>query len=191
MSGLTRVIANGFGLVSRKVVVCAALTALPLAALPGVASADSYAEARVVSASPVYRTVSYAVPVEQCHEEEVAYAEPAARRSATPVILGAIIGGALGNAVGHHKTNKRVGTAVGAVLGGSIGADIGRRQATAGGATRYRTERVCRTVDETREQEELAGYDVAYEYGGQVYHTQTRRDPGPTLRVRVHISPAE
>ena len=160
--------------------------------LSSVACATSYDEAQVLRVDPVYRTVSYSVPTEQCHDEEVAYYEPERRGSATPTILGAVIGGALGNAVGHHKGNKRIGTAVGAVLGGSIGNDIGRRtRANQAGATRYSTERVCQSVNEVREQEELAGYDVEYAWGGQVYRTQTRNHPGETLRVRVDVAPAE
>ncbi len=160
--------------------------------LSSVACATSYDEAQVLRADPVYRTVSYNVPTEQCHDEEVTYYEPERRGSATPTILGAVIGGALGNAVGHHKGNKRIGTAVGAVLGGTIGNDIGRRaRANQGGASRYGTERVCQSVNEVREQEELAGYDVEYAFGGQVYRTQTRNHPGDTLRVRVDVVPAE
>lgn len=160
--------------------------------LSSVACATSYDEAQVLRAEPVYRTVSYNVPTEQCHDEEVAYYEPERRGSATPTILGVLIGGALGNAVGHHKVNKRIGTAVGAVLGGSIGTDIGRHaRANQYGGSRYGTERVCQSVNEVREEEELAGYDVEYAFGGQVYRTQTRNHPGETLRVRVDVAPAE
>lgn len=160
--------------------------------LSSVACATSYDEAQVLRAEPVYRTVSYNVPTEQCHDEEVAYYEPKRRGSATPTILGVLIGGALGNAVGHHKGNKRIGTAVGAVLGGSIGTDIGRHaRANQYGGSRYGTERVCQSVNEVREEEELAGYDVEYAFGGQVYRTQTRNHPGETLRVRVDVAPAE
>ena len=157
-------------------------------------AASSYDEAEVLSADPVYRTVTHVVPHEQCHEEEVAYHEPAyGRRSATPTILGAVIGGALGNALGHKKRNRQVGTAVGAVLGGSIGRDIGRRhaEARAGDVVRYRTERVCQVVNELHEEEELVGYDVRYSYAGSVYRTHMPHHPGDTLRVKVRVSPAE
>jgi uncharacterized protein YcfJ len=161
------------------------------ALLPACVMANHYEEAEVLSAEPIYRTVSYSVPAERCHDEEVTYQDTPRGRSATPTILGAVIGGAIGHAVGHEKRNKQVGTAVGALLGGSIGHDIGRRRATYDGAVRYQTERVCQTVEEVREQEELSGYDVAYRYGGQVYHTRTRHHPGDTLRVNVRVEPAE
>ncbi len=161
------------------------------ALLPACVMANHYEEAQVLSAEPVYRTVSFSVPAERCHDEQIAYQDAPRGRSATPTILGAVIGGAIGHAVGHEKRNKQVGMAVGALLGGTIGNDIGRRRAGYDGAVRYRTERVCQTVDEVREQEELAGYDVAYRYGGQVYHTQTQHHPGDTLRVNVRVDPAE
>jgi uncharacterized protein YcfJ len=157
-------------------------------------AASTYDEARVLSAEPVYESVSYEVPREQCRNEEVAYHEPGhARRSVTPTILGAVIGGALGNAVGHKKRNRQVGTVVGAVLGGSIATDLSRRhrQAQAGDVVRYRTERVCQVVNEVRYEEELVGYDVRYRYAGGVYHTRMPHHPGDTLRVKVRVQPAE
>lgn len=155
------------------------------------ASADVvYEQARVVSADPVYRRVSYSVPTEQCSlVDEPVPAEPR-YRSWTGPIVGAIIGGAIGNAVGHHKTNKKVGTAVGAVLGGSIGRDIQRRsEAARTQPVRWETREVCETVYETREDQELDGYDVTYRYAGQTYTTRMDRDPGRYLRVRVQVTP--
>ena len=157
-------------------------------------AASTYDEARVLSAEPVYESVSYEVPKERCRNEEVAYHEPRhGRRSFTPTILGAVIGGALGNAVGHKKRNRQVGTAVGAVLGGSIANDISRRhqRRSGGDVVRYRTERVCQVVNELHEEEELVGYDVRYSYAGSVYRTHMPHHPGDTLRVKVRVSPAE
>lgn len=143
--------------------------------------------ARVVSSEPIYETVSYSVPVEQCRDETVAHHEPRAR-SATAPIVGAIIGGALGNAVGHKKRNKQVGTVVGAVLGGSIGADIGRRQRGYDDVY-YSTRQVCSVVHERHSEERLVGYLVTYRYGGETYTTEMDHNPGDRLRVRVDVTP--
>ena len=156
--------------------------------VPFAANASTYDEAQVISAEPVYETISREVPVQACRQEQVAY-RSGRNRSVTGPILGAIIGGAIGNAVGSEKRNKQVGTAVGAVLGGSIGADISRRQRS--GPVEYRTEDVCDTRYEVRSEEQLAGYDVRYVYAGTTYQTRMPRDPGQTLRVRVRVSPAE
>jgi uncharacterized protein YcfJ len=152
-------------------------------------------QATVVDVEPVYRTVDYTVPSEQCRLVEVPVAHEPQRhgyRSYTGPIVGAIIGGAIGNAVGHNKTNKKVGTAVGAVLGGTIGRDVQHRHRQQRMETRhvtYRTEEVCETVHETRERLELDGYDVTWRYGGQTHTTRMDTDPGEYLPVRVHVTP--
>ncbi len=165
-------------------------------------SAVTLDQARVVAAEPVYRTVSYSEPVEQCMLVEEPVREEPRYRSYTGPIVGAIIGGAIGNAVGHSKTNKKVGTAVGAVLGGTIGRDIQRRSEQrqsesydyraqhAGYQTvGYETREVCETVYETREELALDGYDVTYRYAGETHTARMDHDPGRFLQVRVRVTP--
>ncbi len=173
----------------------------PATAQASLGSSASIDHAKVVAAEPVYRTVSYSEPVEQCTlVDEPVYQEPR-YRSYTGPILGAIIGGAIGNAVGHSKTNKKVGTAVGAVLGGTIGRDIQRRAEQRQAASHsygshggyrtvsYETREVCETVYETREELELDGYEVTYRYAGQTHTTRMDHDPGRYLKVRVQVTP--
>ena len=152
----------------------------------------STGRARVIDAEPIYRTVSYTVPRQQCSLLEEPVRDAPRYNSYTGPILGAVIGGAIGNAVGHSKTNKKVGTAVGAVLGGSIGRDIQHRRSRqhAGTPVRWESRKVCETVYETREREEIQGYQVTYRYAGQTYRTHLAEDPGPFLRVRVQVTPA-
>lgn len=155
--------------------------------------------APVVAAEPVYRTVSYSVPAEECRLVETpvsAYSEPgygeSGYRSYTAPILGAIIGGAIGNAVGHSNKNKKVGTAVGAVLGGTIGRDIGRRAEQnrhQSQQVRWETREVCETFYATEERQELDGYEVTYRYAGQLHQTRMDHDPGRYLQVRVQVTP--
>lgn len=165
-------------------------TVVAVALVPAVAHGDhGYQYAKVLAADPIYQTVSYTVPVEQCTEQTVSYRDQPAARSATGPILGAIIGGALGNAVGHKKRNKQVGTVVGAVLGGTIGADISRKRRASYEPVRYGTEQVCRVVDEQRYEEQVTGYRVTYLYGGETYRTTMDRDPGSSLRVNVRVTP--
>jgi uncharacterized protein YcfJ len=42
-------------------------------------------------------------------------------------------------------------------------------------------------VNEVRSR--IVGYDVSYEYRGQMFTTVMRDNPGPTLRVRVSVDP--
>lgn len=157
---------------------------------PTAQAAGVYDEARVVNVEPLFERVSYSVPLEVCREEQVSYHAQRRRGGVTAPILGAVIGGAIGNAVGHHKRNRQVGTAVGALLGGSIGADIARNRRAPEGTTRYRNEQVCHTEREVREEERADGFRVTYAYAGQTHTTKMNRDPGPTLRVRVNVTPA-
>lgn len=164
---------------------------VPVLCLPLFANAaTTYERAPVVAVQPIYETVSHRVPVQQCYDEEVPV-RAGARRSATGPILGALIGGALGNAVGNGKKNKQVGAVLGAVLGGSIGADVARNQRRDGQNVGYRTQEVCDTRYEVREEERLAAYKVDYVYNNQTYTTRMQRDPGDSIRVRVRVSPAE
>lgn len=148
----------------------------------GVHAASHYETARVIDAIPVYQTVRYAVPVEDCRAETVRL--PQYQASGTGPIVGAIIGGALGNAVGHKKRNKQVGAVVGALLGASIGNDI-RRNSPHASPARYGTRNVCDTFTEHRNEDRLVGYDVTYEYAGRTYSTRMKRHPGDEIRIRV------
>jgi uncharacterized protein YcfJ len=44
-------------------------------------------------------------------------------------------------------------------------------------------------VYEDREEEELAGYRVTYQYAGETYSTTLDHDPGSRLRVSVNVTP--
>lgn len=164
----------------------------PILLVPSLAFAGtSYDRARVVDVEPLYESVHYTVPTEQCHLERVPVHEHNhVGRSYTTPILAAIIGGAIGNVVGHSKHNKQVGTVVGAILGGSIGRDIARRHRYEATPVSYRSEEVCRVVNEPREELELTGYRVTYQYAGETHTTKMATDPGKYLRVRVRVSPA-
>jgi uncharacterized protein YcfJ len=156
------------------------------------ATADvTYDNARVLSSTPIYRTVEISTPERQCWREEVArtdYRDRGGYNSHTPDLLGAVIGGALGNELGHNKSNKRVGAVVGALLGGSIARDLEsrhRREAV----TYYDTVQRCETVNYYRQEEKLVGYDVLYSYNGRDYSIRMPNDPGAYVRVRVDVEP--
>lgn len=120
------------------------------------------------------------------------------RRSSSDVaapLLGAVIGGALGNQVGGGD-GRTAATIVGAVLGAAIGNDSQRRsygsdhygyqRAGYGGGTIER----CQTVaDRGGYDDRVVGYNVTYQYHGQVLHTRSNAHPGDRIRVRVDVQP--
>ena len=165
--------------------VFAAGVLIPSAAFAG----PTYDQARVVSVQPMYETVSYTVPREQCSEQRVQTGSGGGISPAVP-LLAAVAGGALGYAVAHdHQNHQHAGAAIGAAFGGAVGYDVARRNAQPRYVT-YGTQEVCTVVQDTHEEERVSGYQVRYQYLGQTYSTVTRNPPGDTVRVRVDVSPA-
>ncbi|GAA0356639.1 glycine zipper 2TM domain-containing protein [Bowmanella denitrificans] len=138
-------------------------------------AAERYDYAKVKQVTPIYETILLS-----SEPEQVCYTT-GRRHDATPTVVGAIIGGAVGHALGHSSSNKKVGMVAGAALGGAIGHDVGRNS--------YR--QVCETRPGTQRRiRELTGYDVTYQYKGDLYHTVTQQHPGKRLKVKINVSPA-
>ncbi|OUS28834.1 hypothetical protein A9Q99_10625 [Gammaproteobacteria bacterium 45_16_T64] len=142
----------------------------------------------VIESHPIMQVVRHREPRQECWDETVVHRERG-RQSATGTILGGIIGAAIGNKVGHGRDNKRIGAVAGAVLGASIGNDVSRNGRH---GHRYQAvEQRCQTTYEEIEEERVVGYRVKYRYAGQTYSTETDRDPGNSIRLRVSVVPAE
>jgi uncharacterized protein YcfJ len=158
-----------------------------LCAAPILASAQEtrVAWADVIDARPVYQEVRVPVREELCWDEEVQYAVPA-RRSVTPKIFGAIIGGVIGNQFGGGS-GKDLMTAAGAALGASVAADQQRRRHP----DRYyvTTEQRCDTQTNWRLEDRIVGWDVRYEFHGEVYQARVQDAPGDRIQVRVGVQP--
>ena len=140
--------------------------------------------AQVVSTTPVYQQVNVAYPRQECYDQQVTYADPRPTIGAT--IIGGLAGGLLGHAIGGGS-GKAWATGIGAVVGAGIGNNIARAD---GGDLRTGYQRQCTTVSDYQVQQQLAGYDVTYNYGGRLYRTHLGYDPGPQLLVRVDVAPA-
>jgi len=141
--------------------------------------------ANVLDKQPVIETLRIPVDQEVCWDEQVQYPVPE-RRSATPLILGAIIGGVIGNQFGGGS-GRDLMTAAGAALGTSIAAD---QQAQRYPPRYYQAlEQRCRVDRQWRTEERVVAWDVTYEYLGQVYRTRMRDEPGERIAVRVQVSP--
>ncbi|UUZ63590.1 glycine zipper 2TM domain-containing protein [Polaromonas sp. P1(28)-13] len=102
-------------------------------------------------------------------------------------------GALLGNQVGKGH-GREAATAVGAVVGALAGEHFANQNNWGGGyqqasQPQQRQVQNCRTVNDV--QSRLTGYQVEYEYRGQVYSTVTRENPGRTLPVRVSVAPVE
>lgn len=149
----------------------------------------NFGYADVLRVDPVYETVRFREPREECYDEQVVRRERGGGDPTGGTVLGAIIGGVVGNQVGSGS-GRKAATAAGAIIGGTVGHRVDSNN---GGPDReYRdVERRCRMVDVEREERRVNGYDVEYRYKGDVYMSRLDYDPGNKLRIRVAISPAD
>ncbi|BCD96937.1 glycine zipper 2TM domain-containing protein [Marinagarivorans cellulosilyticus] len=178
------------------------ISTMPLAGLAEHAPAEGASiidTARVFSSVPVYTTIKEVEPRQECWVETIAqehYIPPEpARYNNAPVIVGGVIGGALGHAVGHGRSNKKLGAVVGSVLGAAVGHSVGNKpyQSRREGYTEvsYRDVERCKTVEQTSTRRVFEGYDVTYEYRGNVYTTRMASSPGKELQLAVQFTPIE
>ena len=141
-----------------------------------------YDEAQVVDVRPIKTRVRIPDQQESCWYETARVQ----RRSTsyTPPILGALAGGVLGNQVGGGN-GKTVATIAGTLLGASVARDMQTSQPS----TRAVTQRRCQIIDHGYVTEErIDGYEVDYQYDGEIYSIQTQYPPRGTIRVKVNQS---
>jgi uncharacterized protein YcfJ len=170
-----------------SLIVAAAVVAL---ALPAQAGRYKHAErevfvdkAKVVNVQPIVEVVRVPTEREECWIEQVSYHDYEIDPGA-----GTVVGAVLGGVVGYGVTDGRsrgpataAGTAIGAVVGHTVARSTRRSS--------YGNEQRCRIVEDYYEEERISGYRVTYRYRGQTFVTETDRDPGPRMRVRVAVVP--
>ncbi|MDX1379896.1 MAG: glycine zipper 2TM domain-containing protein [Xanthomonadales bacterium] len=145
----------------------------------------AYHTAAVIDAVPVTRTVRVPVEQEVCWDETY-YERTGPRRSPVPGIIGAIVGGVIGNQFGGGSGQDAL-TVAGAALGATVATNANRRN----NPDRYHavTEQRCDWETHYTTEEEIVGWDVTYEYNGEIFETRMREEPGDRIRVRVNVEP--
>jgi uncharacterized protein YcfJ len=128
--------------------------------------------AKVVNSQPIIETER--VAREECHDEQVTRQKPVKdEKRVAGAALGAVIGGVIGNQIGDGD-GRKLATVAGAVAGGYAGSKVQKR--IQDGNTEVVTEKVCKTVYDTREKR--TGYTVTYTVDGQMHTARMDRDPG-------------
>lgn len=145
-------------------------------------SAVHYVYAPVIDYEPVYVTQQVPVEREVCWRER-GYREPRGG-SATGTIAGAIIGGVIGNQFGGGSGKKAL-TAAGAALGASVGHDASKGHRR-GAPSSYQR---CEVQVDYEPRSHTSGYNVRYEYNGEIHQTTTRTRPGDVIRLEVSARP--
>jgi uncharacterized protein YcfJ len=145
--------------------------------------------ARVIEVRPIFETVHEPVARQECWDEPVTYASyDRGRHDRAPAVLAGIIGGVIGNQFGRGR-GRDAATVAGAALGYAAVRDSQRYDSRYRGEyTRYESR--CRTLTEHRRDQRVVGYDVAYQYNGRTYWTQTDYHPGDEIEVQVDVRPS-
>lgn len=128
----------------------------------------SYVHAKVIGVDPISVQSSRSVPRTSCsYVEEVT-------RDGSGAVVGAIIGGATGRAIAKDKDT---GTAIGAITGAIIGGQNTPSQS--------RLVERCSTYQDREHFNRITGYNVTFEYNGQLRTTRMNRDPGNTITIKT------
>jgi len=144
-------------------------------------------KAPVVSKQPIYsnQTVQTGT-VTQCREVFVQQPQGGvfdgtgeALKGNGDALVGSIIGGVIGNQFGGGN-GKTAMTVLGVIVGGNMANGTSKK----GGTTR---QTVCDEVPQYSTQTTIVGWNVSYQYDGQIYHVQMGKDPGQyvTLNTRT------
>jgi uncharacterized protein YcfJ len=141
------------------------------------------------------------VPVRECYES-AAYPQPAYSPPAYPppgrpgtaggTIAGGVVGGVIGDRFGRGEGRDAM-RLFGVLVGAAVGHDMAARRQTvsyAPAAGPAYPVRECTTRYETRVAEQTRGYQVAYEYAGREYLTETATPPGDRIPIEVSVRPA-
>lgn len=137
--------------------------------------------ATVIGTEPVKESSTTSTPREVC--EDVVVQERAAERDGNVggTVAGALIGGLVGSQIGDGN-GKKAATVAGAAAGGYIGNRVDRNHQ--GGKVVNRTERQCRTVNDTSTSTKTVAWNVTYRNpDGTTGTMRTGSKPGSRIRL--------
>ena len=136
---------------------------------------------RVIGVEPIYQTISIPEERQVCDRRRDERYDNRRNNNVGSAILGGVIGGAIGNRFGRGH-GRDASTALGILIGAGVGSQ--KRS--------YNEPRnSCYFETFYRQEDRMSGYDVTYEFNGEVYHTQMQNHPGDRVRLRVNVDVME
>ncbi len=159
----------------------ASLLTVGVAAFSTAALADEYG--RVLSSTPIVQAVT--VPRQVCTQQQVVAPQARSGNSTgAGAVIGAVLGGAAGNLLGKGSSNRALATGVGVIGGAVVGNQIeGQGQMQGATSGEIQTVQQCSTQNFVENQ--VTGYNVAYEYAGKQYSAVMLSDPGQYVRLQI------
>ena len=140
---------------------------------------DLYAS--VIGSAPIHETTTSTTPREVCEEVVVQERLPERDGNVGGTVAGAVTGGLVGNQVGGGN-GRKLATAAGATAGGLIGNRVDRNHV--GGQVVNRTDRRCRTVNNTSTSSRTVAWNVTYRNpDGTTGTMRTDKKPGERIEL--------
>ena len=137
--------------------------------------------ATVIGTEPVRESSTRSNPQQVCEDVVVQERLPERDGNVGGTVAGALIGGLVGNQIGGGN-GKKAATLGGAVAGGYIGNRVDRNHV--GGQVVNRTDRRCRTVNNTSTSSRTVAWDVTYRNpDGTTGSMRTDRKPGSRISL--------
>jgi len=137
--------------------------------------------ATVIGTDPVRESNTTTTPQQVCEDVAVQERLPERDGNVGGTVAGALIGGLVGNQVGGGN-GKKAATLGGAVAGGFIGNRVDRRHV--GGQVVSRTDRRCRTVNNSSTSSRTVGWNVTYRNpDGTTGSMRTESKPGSRIAL--------
>lgn len=137
--------------------------------------------ATVIGTEPVRESSTTSHPQQVCEDVVVAERMPERDGNIGGTVAGAVIGGLIGNQIGGGD-GRKAATVGGAVAGGYIGNRVDRRHV--GGQVVNRTDRRCRTVNNTSTSSRTVAWNVTYRNpDGSTGTMRTDSKPGSRIAM--------
>lgn len=137
--------------------------------------------ATVIGSEPVRESSTTSTPQQVCEDVVVAERMPERDGNVGGTVAGAVIGGLVGNQIGGGD-GRKLATVGGAVAGGYIGNRVDRRHV--GGQVVNRTDRRCRTVNNTSTSSRTVAWNVTYRNpDGSTGSMRTESKPGSRIAL--------
>lgn len=144
---------------------------------------------KVVSSTPIYRTVAQDIPYTQCYDEPMHYSRNSYGRresdSGLGTLIGGVAGGIIGNQVGKGR-GKTMATIGGAIVGGIVGNNLSQTRYYDASDSLHVRQR-CDTRYHTNYVQEFVGYkNVAYFQGHQIVKITPQREHYIYINKTIH-----
>ncbi len=163
-----------------KILMTALIITLPMAATASRYN-NNVSYGQVIEAVPIYQNVSIPEERQVCdRRRHDNYHNQRKNNKTGSTLLGGIIGGAIGNKFGRGR-GRDASTALGVLIGASIGAN----------KQNSNQRNSCYIETYYHNEQRMVGYDVTYEYKGEMYQTQMQDHPGDRVRLRVNVDVIE